>query len=468
MASLYDITRSFEDATAANAAFDEAVKAFLFDWINRGTPGKVIHPETAETVDELMPYGALRVFFKHVPNAMDQLLLDPTIAAHLMRPVEQVHFTGDAYQPLFSDLERRIYNMAMQRDQNPIPFRYSSDSRQDVHGDTIAHHRHDPEKRPVEDIGTYFGTRRSDEIALNLFAQELRDEAAKPGGLPVHVVTEKFLPDFLRIARERTEAMQAEGVTGPQCFVIQRRHGDPEEHGKRDMHLSAMLLVMDPAHPETPLRIVAADTVKRHNLDQPPYWWDKFKQKVDAVFPVEDGAPTSDWMEDGGVLLQREHKNRQDQWEPVRHQDIDCAFYTRAVAKAWIILAKTRSDLILHGAMPEIMSEATGLMPIYYDAPNEAKTDREVRQANIRQRWDTGTEALRAIHREALIHQPAPEADPTPATTKRNWIKSARFSRLDSAHQTTPGSRPGNVGFGVYVQERPERSIAHSGHGFAK
>ena len=168
------------------------------------------------------------------------------------------------------------------------------------------------------------------------------------------------MEDSLRIVLTVTRQLQDEGSDQPQCFVIQRRHAAD------DRHLGAALLVMNPQQPETPQRIIFCDTL--NPLGQPP-WWDKFKQKVDAVFAQPDGhAPVSWRLEDGGVNLQRLHDG-----VPVRHQDIDCAFYTASMVRALIQLAQSTPDLILTGSITEVVRGMTARMPEYFAWDNQPK-----------------------------------------------------------------------------------------------
>ncbi|RIV23914.1 hypothetical protein DYU11_13190 [Fibrisoma montanum] len=376
-----------EKAEAANRAFDDAVRQFLRDWIEHGTVSEKPH-ESGSDVDEFIEQGALRTFFIHTPDPFEHLLEREAIARHLLRPVEEVYFQHDAYEPLFSRFERRIYNLAAHREHLEIPFRYSSKSRQGDHGDTIAL-ADMPEGQGREDIGMYFGTRRSDNTALTLIANELQQEALLPAPLPVHVITEGYMEDSLRMVKTIAEHLHATGEHQPHCFVIQRRHAAD------DRHLGAALLVMHPEHPDRPQRIIFCDTL---NPSGTPPWWHSFKRKVDTVFPQPEGsAPASDLLEDGGVKLQRLHDG-----VPVRHQDIDCAFYTASIGRALIQVARYYPDLILEGTIGEIVSQMTARMPEYYAEANQPKDPIAVREMNVIRRWNTGRQALQNLARPAV------------------------------------------------------------------
>lgn len=377
-----------ERADWANNAFDLAVKQFLREWIDHGTVAET-HVDPGSDAEAFVEYGALRSFFKHSDDALERLLRQDAIARHLLRPLSEVYFENDAYEPMLAQFEKRIYNLAAHREHREIPFRYSPPSRQCEHGDTVGV-LDGLTGEAREDIGTYFGTRRSDETALTILADQLRGELRGESTLPVHAVTEGYMEDSLRIVSTVTQRLRDEGDYQPHCFVIQRRHAAD------DRHLGAAVLVMNPQQPEMPQRIIFCDTLNPSG--QPP-WWDKFKQKVDAVFPQPEGClPASDRLEDGGVNLQRLHDG-----VPVRHQDIDCAFYTASMVRALIQLAQLVPDLILTGSIAEVVGEMTARMPEYFERANQPKDPTLVREENIARRWNTGREALQNLMGAKII-----------------------------------------------------------------
>lgn len=389
-----------EQAERANEAFDRTVKQFLRNWMqNRTLLGEsVLVEDDAETFIE---HGALRSYFIHTPNALERLLRQSDIARHLLRPLSQVYFKNDAYEPLFARFEQRIYNLAAYCQNLEVPFRYNSPSRQGVYGDTLS--PAEPLTEPVrEDIGMYFGTRRSDTTALTILARQLRQEVLPLTHLPIHIVTEGYMEDSLRAVKSAAQLCHERGNDQLQCFLIQRRHAAD------DRHLSAALLIMNPRQPHKPQRVIFCDTL--NPFGQPP-WWDKFKHKLDTVFPQPTGAaPASDLLEDGGVKLQRLHDG-----VPVRHQDIDCAFYTYSIVRALIQLVQADPDLILMGTIDAIVSQMTALMPEYYAQANQPKEPALVRLENVVRRWNTGREAMRnqmsSNYVTELITQPAHRAE---------------------------------------------------------
>ena len=385
-----------ERADWANNAFDQVVRQFLHDWIGHGTVAGT-HEDTDSESDDFVEHGALRSFFKHSHDALEQLLRHDTIARHLLRPVSEVHFENDAYEPLLARFEKRIYNLAAHREHREVSFRYSPPSRQCVYGDTVGV-LDEETGLPREDIGSYFGTRRSDETALTILGDQLRAGTVSTARLPVHVITDGYMEDSLRIVLTVTQGLCDEGDDQLHCFVIQRRHAAD------DRHLGAALLVMDPQQPDLPRRLIFCDTLNPSG--QPP-WWDKFKQKVDAVFPQPDGhKPASDRLEDGGVNLQRLHDG-----VPVRHQDIDCAFYTASMVRALIQLSQSVPDLIVAGSIADLVSEMTARMPDYFDWANQPKDPILVREENIACRWNTGRVALQNLMGARIIDLPVTEPE---------------------------------------------------------
>ncbi|GAB3545401.1 hypothetical protein [Spirosoma fluminis] len=382
-----------EQAEAANDAFDSAVKQFLRDWIENGTtvdPSRSF--DTGSCTETFIEQGALRSFFKHYEDAFEQLLREEAIARHLLRPIEQVYFLNDAYEPMLARFEQRIYNLAAHREHREVPFRYTSASRQGDHGDTIVFTEH-PDWQGREDIGMYFGTRRSDTTALNILADQLHQEAAYAGSLPIHVMVDGYMEDALRAVRTSAERLQQEGHELPHCFIIQRRHAAD------DRHLGGALLIMNPQQPALPQRVIFCDTLNPSG--QPP-WWERFQHKLDAVFPQPEGQqPASAMLEDGSVKLQRLHDG-----VPVRHQDIDCAFYTASIGRALIQLAKVDPDLLIYGPIEEIVGQMTSRMVDYYECAHQPKAPTLVREVNVTRRWNTGRQAIRNI-RQRIAHEQA-------------------------------------------------------------
>lgn len=396
-----------EQAQKVNLAFDESVTQYLRHWIEQGTTSSTDRSHEVESdTEEFIQQGALRSFFKHHDDALERLLQHDDIARHLLRPSSEVYFEPDAYEPLLAKFEKRIYNLAAHREHLEIPFRYSPTSRQGAHGDSVGW-----EDMPIgearEDIGYYYSTRRSDATALNLLARQLRREALFSTTLPIQVITEGYMIDSLHVVKQITQTLHDEGEQTPRCFVIQRRHAVD------DRHLGAALLLMNPQQPDQPQRVIFCDTLKPDG--QAP-WWNTFKRWLDAVFPHPEGQlNTSDRLEDGGVNLQRLHDG-----VPVRHQDIDCAFYSASIARALIQLAKASPELIISGSIDAITSEMTRLMPEYFEQANVARAPEFVREVNIVRRWQTGQEALDDLRRSQLAAAIALRPGP-PDPDGSNW-----------------------------------------------
>lgn len=384
-------TDTKQRAEAANDYFDELVKQHLRDWIRHGTvatlPDELSSGDAAHDLEEFVETGALRTFFKHHDDALTLLLAHEGIADHLLRSGTDVYFEPDAYEPLLAKFERRIYNLAAHREHLEISFRYSPTSRQGAHGDSIGWTDLPLNHTVREDIGYYFGTRRSDETALNILARQLHREAELADTMPVYTVTDGYMLESLQAIKTAVGSLESAENEQFHCFVIQRRHA------ANDRHLGTALLVMHPSQPNNPHRVIFCDTLTPNG--QPP-WWNTFRRTVDAVFPQPEGnVPTSDRLENGGLNLQRLHDG-----VPVRHQDIDCAFYSASIARALIQLAVLFPDLILHGSIEAIVYAMTARMPDYFVEANVPKPPTVIREINIIRRWNTGREALLTIKEE--------------------------------------------------------------------
>jgi hypothetical protein len=95
---------------------------------------------------------------------------------------------------------------------------------------------------------------------------------------------------------------------------------------------------------------------------------------------------------------------------PVRHQDIDCAFYTASIVQALVQLAQSEPDLLLTSTITEIVSQMTARMPDYYEVANQPRNPELIREVNVIRRWNIGQEALTNLLlsrlSESSLHQP--------------------------------------------------------------
>ncbi len=390
-------------ANAANTDFDSAMRAFLREWLHQAQKKGAPVPYEG-TSEDFIEGAALRAFITTEDKPLERILAVPALRNHLLRPVSEVRFPHDYYEPQWAHFERRVYNLAERHLQTSIPFRYTRNERANAFGDRVFKYAHSGERHwEVEDIGKYFGTRRSDKTALRQMGSMLQKEAsAAESAVPLHIITEEFLEDSMRRVRTETERLQAEGDTRLHCFVIQSRQAPKTPHEDADMHLAAALFVMDPANPATPVRALFCDTVALPEHMSPP-WWGKFCDKADRVFasaegyPLPEGEAVSRRALETGVRLQRLHNHI-----PTAHHDIDCAFYTSSMARALIQVVQQNPETILHGTHAEIKTAMTARMPEYFAAPNQPFSPEQVREQNIIARWNSGREALLALAPERM------------------------------------------------------------------
>jgi hypothetical protein len=443
------------DADAANTAFDASINQFLRQWISQGTTTRPAPADPDTDLDTFVENGALRSFFKHHDHPLRDLLADAAIARHLLRLVSEVHFENDAYEPMLARAERRIYNLAAHREHLEIPFRYAPTSRQHPDGDPLSLAEM-IERQGREDIGMYFGTRRSDETALDILARQLQAEAAPGSDLPVHVVTEGYMTESLERVKADTLALHLTGDPRLHCFLIQRRHAED------DRHLGAALLLMNPAQPLVPQRIVFCDTLRPGAL---PPWWNKFKHKIDYVFPQPEGElPVSDRLEDGGVNLQRLHDG-----VAVRHQDIDCAFYSASMVRALVRVVRATPGLIVYGSTEALVSAMTARMPEYFDRADQPLDPVTVREANVVRRWNTGRDALLRVGQatdsgaeegwkeSVRIESSVPNSIPVPIRSLTLSDQTLALMGLPVAAISPPGMPVGRRRLRRLTSRRPER-----------
>ena len=212
-----------QQAIQTNHAFDECLMKFLQQWIEKSSLATMYQSQECPfDVGDFIQQGALQAFFRQHDDPLAQLLQQPDIARHLLRSSKDVYFDPEAYEPLLAKFEKRIYNLAAHLELLDVSFRYNSSSRQGAFGDSV-NLADVPDGTAREDIGCYFGTRRSDTKALTLLGHHLRREALFSPLLPIHVVTEGYMEDALWTVRKTTEHLK-DDAHQRHCFILQRRH----------------------------------------------------------------------------------------------------------------------------------------------------------------------------------------------------------------------------------------------------
>ncbi len=204
-------------ALSDNAAFDAAVTSFLEQWLAAQAASGVELPRdeagNAIAPEKFLQEGALQHFFKTATNPMARLLANEAIARHLLRPVERVHLQDDAYEPLLAHFERRIYNLAANRAEF-VPFRYTLANNQNAWGDTSY------AVGKEENIGMYFGTRRSDQVALSMFAEQFLREVERAATPNMHIINAGYIQPSLEEVKKKTRQLGKQGEKAPQLFFI--------------------------------------------------------------------------------------------------------------------------------------------------------------------------------------------------------------------------------------------------------
>ena len=369
------------DFEQAREAFDSSIKQFLSTTETARYSEKRTPPYDGLPLADYVETVALADFFQNTPSPLSVLLRQTGLQQHLTRPVAEVEFTGDAYQPALSTFEERVYNLAAHNKAGSIPFRYNSDRRQNLFGDTIK-----PEINR-DDIGDYFGTRRADNSVTRIMAQRLEAEAAKhSSSLPVHVTNSAgpTIVECLNDALNHARSAQA----GLHCYLMQGRHCIDNSRGR---HFGALVAILDAGEKPLLRRAMFFDSTRMDSGDV--HWRNDFELAVDKVFPSAPGEnKTSTRLQDGGIAIQRRHDGM-----PERHKDIDCSFYTFAMARAVIQIACEQPELLLHGPVPEVRSAMTARMPEYYALPDCQKSPLEVRETNVALRWEIGRDYLKSL-----------------------------------------------------------------------
>lgn len=366
---------SLEQARQQNTQFDEQVKAFLRDWLRKGSPEGADMEIHLQAIEEFINGGALREYFKRHENPFQKLLANRLIAKHLYRRHHQVYFDPTTHEPELSQFESRIYNLSAHRQHLQIPYRFIPISRQGSNGDRATKEELAPELQGKDnDIGDYFATRRADETVVKTMHSHLK-KVVKGGHKHIHFIDTHYMPDALKAVAEGVQTALSLGKHQPQFFVLQSRYR-PEG---MDRHFGAALLIMDPKYPNNPKRIIFCDTV---NL---PGWRPLFGDMIRDVF----GAEAEQIIEVASHPLQGLNR------EPnIAAHDINCSFYTHAMAYALLRLAQKQPQLLLKGTIEKIQGAMKGSMQDYYERSGSEKASDVIRRTNLHKRWNIGHSML--------------------------------------------------------------------------
>jgi hypothetical protein len=369
-----------KQAVQDNLQFDEHVKAFLRNWLSKGSPENADMESREQAIDDFVNGGALREYFKRHDDPFQNLLNNRLIAKHLCRPHQQVYFDAITHEPELSQFESRIYNLSAHRQHLQIPYRFIPISRQGSYGDRATNDELPPERQGKDnDIGDYFATRRADETVVQTMHSELK-HAIRAGQMHVHLIDTHYMPDALNTVSEKIQAAFMAGQRKLEFFILQSRYR-PEG---MDRHFGAALLIMDPSNPQHPKRIIFCDTV---NL---PGWRPLFGTMINHVF----GSDAEAIIEVASHPLQGLNREAN-----IADHDINCSFYTRSMAYALLRLAQKQSQLLLLGTIEDIQKAMKGKMYDYYERNGNTKSGDVIKQTNLYKRWNIGHSMMLRLFR---------------------------------------------------------------------
>ncbi|TCD12123.1 hypothetical protein EZ449_03645 [Pedobacter frigidisoli] len=366
-----------EVAETTNNRFEREVYEFLREWILNHEDRILLQFD--QPVDEYLVNDALRDFFLNTQHPIQKLLTNPFIASHLGRCVESVYFDPISGDPLLAATEQRIYNLARRMDsqQMHVPFRSVHPNKQTEAGDTANISTYPPNSEEIRyNSGNHFTSRPAN---TNVFDENSKRCVAKSDG-NLHVLFKRgFLEERLHDIKSLTAELHDSGETDLQFFVIYSRHSFEEGH------FGTSLVVMDPATPDYPKRVMVCDTLLK-DLPHHPRWWNHFIAEYSNVF----GDAISEIVEDLSHPLQKVNIKGDD---PFRH-DWDCPYYAASMANALADLVKNNSILLLTGSVVDIHDAMKDLMEDYYHPNREIKTRAVIQQVNRLKRWKSGREVI--------------------------------------------------------------------------
>ncbi|QEC74716.1 bromodomain-containing protein [Mucilaginibacter ginsenosidivorax] len=369
---------TLEQAEIANFQFDLQVRNFLLGWIRENDDCMSLRFD--QSIAEYLANNALRDFFLNTRQPVVRLLKNRAVAGHLGRTAEHVYFDPVTGDPLFASSEQRFYNLArrLNSEQIHIPFRSVHPGKQTETGDTADINSYPTGSEQIRyNSGNHFSSRPANG---NVLEENGRRCMAKSKD-NLHILFKRgFLEERLNDIKTLAADLHQNGKRNLQFFVICSRHSP------REGHFGASLVIMDPAIPEFPKRVMVCDTLMKE-LPHRPGWWNHFIQEYTNVF----GDAIAELIEDVSHPLQKIN-NRGD--EPFRH-DWDCPYYVASMAEALAELVTNCPGLLLNGSAWEIHGAMKKIMPDYYLATQEIKDRITIQQINRLKRWNSGREVIR-------------------------------------------------------------------------
>ncbi|WP_243732548.1 hypothetical protein [Pedobacter metabolipauper] len=367
-------------AEAANRCFEREVYQFLRAWVLSHEDTILLQFE--QTLDAYLANDALRDFFINTEYPIVMLLKNRFIACHLGRRVGSVYFDPISGDPLLAHTEQRIYNLArrMDSEQMHVPFRSIHPNKQTDAGDTADINTYPIESEEIRyNSGNHFTSRPAND---NVFDENSKRCTAKSEG-NLHVLFKHgFLEDRLQDVKELTATMHEAGAVQLQFFVIYSRHS------LKEGHFGTSLVIMDPANPDFPRRVMVCDTLLKQ-LPQHPRWWNHFISEYSNVF----GDAIVEIIEDLSHPLQKVNIKGDD---PYRH-DWDCPYYAASMADALAELVKNNPELTLNGSVSEVHDAMKEIMPDYYQLDLAIKDRPAIQQVNRLKRWKSGRELIKDL-----------------------------------------------------------------------
>jgi hypothetical protein len=369
-----------EMAETVNRVFERAVYKFLRKWVRNHEDKMLLRFD--QPLDEYLANDALRDLFLNTEHPIQKLLRNRFIARHLGRRAGDVYFDPVSGDPLLALTEQRIYNLARRMDSERmhVPFRSVHPNKQTEAGDTADINTYPTGSEEIRyNSGNHFTSRPANG---NVFNENSKRCTAK-SACNLHVLFKRgFMEDRLQEVKALTAEMHEAGETQAQFFVIYSRHSLQEGH------FGAALMIMDPANPDFPTRVLVCDTLLKE-LPHHPRWWNHFIAEYSNVF----GDAITEIIDDLSHPLQKVNIKGDN---PYRH-DWDCPYYAASMADALAGLVKNHPELIVKGSVQNIHTAMKAMMTDYYKPDLEIKDRAGIQQANRLKRWQSGRELIKDL-----------------------------------------------------------------------
>ena len=307
----------------------------------------------------------LQAFFDENPNATEILLSDRILARHLCRPSQEVWFGEDGITPSLAPRELELYE-AMQQAGYPIALRVRSPEWMEKSS-----------QMRYERLSQTFGSMNLSGLQTYQLAESLARDGSK------RAVAAYTVEDALHYIATECQKPPEVGPLRVYGFHARCEYADKG-------HFIAGAVIVDPAHPEIPKRIIFSDS------DTDYAYFKGCKKQALKIFPRLEADQCLEVSHDlQGISSLRDSGPHLDR---IGGADVNCSLYAFSTARALLHLPAKQ---LVEGTEEILRDAMASHMPDYYVQPHLPgalpKTHDDLMERNMDLRWETGRGILRRL-----------------------------------------------------------------------